>query len=276
MGSSVNASDFELLERLILRNFPFPDVVEFEKFMSLKVRARDWDAEKLSPSPRVDAVWHAALLDTKAYERYCSKISQGHQPSFIHHDPFGAQPDASSMARRNVRYSTTVLLYTKVFRYRPPLAIWPLSKEETEATKPRAEEQPTQTSLIPVDVSIPALRDRETVRSKQNRKRKADETGEPRDRASRYAKLQLTGTVATRESTIYVQGLDGKKMEMKLDPTTSTVLDLKRKYEIATGMPAHELRFIYGGKMLSDGKLLSAYNITSECVISLLLSLRGC
>ncbi len=54
----------------------------FDAFVELKKSAKDWRADKLSPSPLVDMVWHVVLLDTIAYAELCGK-------TFIHHRPGG-------------------------------------------------------------------------------------------------------------------------------------------------------------------------------------------
>lgn len=243
MSSSVNASDPKLLDLLNLRKFPFTDVVEFHKFMRLKVHAGDWDAEKLSPSARVHAVWHAALLETKAYEKYCSQISQGHLPSFIHHDTLCAHPGGVTTAERSTRYSATVQLYTELFGKRPPFAVWPLSeKEETETNKGYAWTSTFNYDLKERNEIVEALRNGEKGSSEQDRKRKADAAGKL------GALLHLASTAATRESTVSVQGPDGKKVELKIDTTTATLSDLKRKYESATGTHAQWLKYTYDAK----------------------------
>jgi hypothetical protein len=51
-------------------------------------------ATMLSPSENVDRAWHAFILNTRDYERYC-RDRFGH---FVHHDPTGS-PDPDAYAR---------------------------------------------------------------------------------------------------------------------------------------------------------------------------------
>jgi len=68
--------------------------VEYAKFLALKKTEEDYDATLLSPSPLVDAVWHAHILDTRSY-RNANELLHGDyffddNFYFIHHDPSGA------------------------------------------------------------------------------------------------------------------------------------------------------------------------------------------
>ena len=40
--------------------------IDFKRFMALKAAHKDYYAALLSPSPRVDQLWHALILDTLA------------------------------------------------------------------------------------------------------------------------------------------------------------------------------------------------------------------
>ncbi|KAJ3351329.1 hypothetical protein GGF32_004328 [Allomyces javanicus] len=89
-------------------------IVEYRRFLVLKVVHRDADAQLLSPSPIVDHIWHAHILDTKAYAAMCAKL-----PFFIHHNPKGARKtDDQSRARR--RENTRACYYA---RYGMPIFV---------------------------------------------------------------------------------------------------------------------------------------------------------
>ena len=47
---------------------------EFHRLMELKVFVSDIDATKLSPTPLMDFMWHAAILDTKFYRELQQKL----------------------------------------------------------------------------------------------------------------------------------------------------------------------------------------------------------
>lgn len=90
-------------------------VVEYKRFMILKIKEQDCDATVLSPSRMVDIVWHAHVLDTKAYASFCAKSSEG----FIHHNPDGDLDEA-----RPARYAYTLKLYKSCFTVDPPSQFW--------------------------------------------------------------------------------------------------------------------------------------------------------
>lgn len=58
------------------------------QFLELKIALKDWDAAVLSPSPRVNQMWHLHLLDNRHYEEFC-KSACGR---IIYHNP-GGGPD---------------------------------------------------------------------------------------------------------------------------------------------------------------------------------------
>ncbi|KAJ3167330.1 hypothetical protein HDU88_002250 [Geranomyces variabilis] len=44
-----------------------PIVEEYIRFLYIKYRCHDWNAIIVSPSPRIDEVWHQHILDTRHY-----------------------------------------------------------------------------------------------------------------------------------------------------------------------------------------------------------------
>ena len=73
-----------VIQRLIVREgFKEEDAralrVEYLRFMTLRFFTND----RLSPSPWVDQFWHAHILFTKDYHRFC----QEHFGFYVHHEP---------------------------------------------------------------------------------------------------------------------------------------------------------------------------------------------
>lgn len=91
-------------------------VNEYLSFLSLKAICNDWDATKLSPSAKVDAVWHLHILDTKQYAADCKKLCK----QMIHHNP-----DGTEEAEQPKRYANTLQSYQDIFKRVPPREIWP-------------------------------------------------------------------------------------------------------------------------------------------------------
>ena len=91
---------------------------DFKRFLALKAANKDFYAALLSPSPRVDELWHAFILDTLAYKETCERmLGDG---GFIHHNPRGG----NDAAERRTRLNRTVALYKAAFGN--PLTPWPV------------------------------------------------------------------------------------------------------------------------------------------------------
>ena len=92
------AATHETTEALAMR--------EFVRLMELKVFLRDKDATKISPSPLMDDMWHAAILDTSFYASLQTKLGLT-----IHHRPSGAmEADAGARAERLVNLTNVYRL----------------------------------------------------------------------------------------------------------------------------------------------------------------------
>ena len=119
--------------------------VEYKRFLQLKFISSDFMADKLSPSPLIDEVWHKHLLDTLAYDKMCT-IDYGAK---LHHNP-----DHANDPQKDFRYQSTLELYKSVYHCAPPIQYWPASKAvqvkvKTIQTKPPAQVQNTKLSSSP-------------------------------------------------------------------------------------------------------------------------------
>lgn len=73
---------------------------QYCEFMCLKIKSKDYSAEtaKLSPGDKVDAFWHAHLLDTKGYIEFFSTV----QADMVHHDAEKSDdPEEEILARQS-------------------------------------------------------------------------------------------------------------------------------------------------------------------------------
>lgn len=60
-------------------------IEELRRFLAIKVFTADVNATKISPTPLMDQLWHAAILDTQFYAELQSALGM-----IIHHQPSGA------------------------------------------------------------------------------------------------------------------------------------------------------------------------------------------
>ena len=65
-------------------------------------------------------------------------------------------------------------------------------------------------------------------------------------------------------SSIFVKSLNGKSMTLEMD-FSDTVDEAKVQNEEKWGIPADEVRLIFAGTQLEDGRTLADYNINKEC-----------
>jgi hypothetical protein len=70
---------------------------DYAKFITLKAIVGDFDADKISPTPEIDQVWHVHLLDTKSYKAMCQRIAPR---KFFHHSPANAWINDAAKAYR--------------------------------------------------------------------------------------------------------------------------------------------------------------------------------
>lgn len=96
--------------------------LEFLRFLLPKIVFEDWNAEKISPTPIMDAVWHNVILDTEAYEQL-----QSHLGVKIHHCPYDAMDTSPGAAeRRAFRLMLMTQTYVTFFSTHPLVVRFPL------------------------------------------------------------------------------------------------------------------------------------------------------
>jgi len=86
--------------------------LEYRRFLTLKTL---YPSISLVPSKQVDAIWHAHILDTRAYREDCQRIFG----SFLDHYPyFGIYGQDDYQELKNA-FAQTVCLYEKHFGFYP-------------------------------------------------------------------------------------------------------------------------------------------------------------
>jgi ubiquitin-small subunit ribosomal protein S27Ae len=73
---------------------------------------------------------------------------------------------------------------------------------------------------------------------------------------------------------IFVKTLTGKTITLDVEPSES-VENVCQMIQVKEGLPSDELRLIFSGKQLEEGRLISEYSIQKESTIDLVLRLCG-
>ena len=146
--AEIEKFDFRQVQKLLVRGRKparnNPDRVqglirEFKRFFALKAFYRDVNANNLSPSYKIDKVWHAFLQFPLDYFRLCDAILPGDATSrVIDHNPFG-NSDGELQAKR---YNRCHEIYRTHFNEDPSTAFW-----EPVANHPNNQVRPQQTNL---------------------------------------------------------------------------------------------------------------------------------
>lgn len=98
-------------------------VEEYARFLALKVALKLIGLhENISPSDKVDLIWHQHILDTKMYETTWEKIGGG----LMHHNI----DRSDDQLERAERIKGTADIYLKWFSRTPPSEVWDLLHEK--------------------------------------------------------------------------------------------------------------------------------------------------
>ena len=97
-------------------------IVEYLRFMAIKIREKDAVVFGAAPSKMIDEMWHAHILSTREYFAFCDRHNDG---GYLHHDP--------SMVDVPTRYRLTWIYYIELFGEPQNATIWPPPAEESES-----------------------------------------------------------------------------------------------------------------------------------------------
>eukprot|EP01083_Nonionella_stella_P044527 119856_1 len=95
---------------------------EYAKFLVLKIHTNDYEHKLLSPSAKIDQMWHLHLLHPTQYYSFCRRYANGH---IINH-----YPDAKNDGQQPLRLQNTIRIYRETFGA-PPSHIWEINLIKT-------------------------------------------------------------------------------------------------------------------------------------------------
>jgi hypothetical protein len=219
---------------------------EFERFLELKQFMKDSKPEKLSPTPLMDAVWHAALLETELYDRI-----EEHIGIRLHHSTAGAATDAVASAERGRRLAVLHQLYH--LRYNehpvePPAALaFPRAPGHVRLFVKTLGGETTTLDVQPTD----------TV-------------------ASVKQCMYITEGIPTAQQNLSFAGKHVRRNRTPLAATAARAIEradsiIPPHTSVPAGLPSCSLEF-----QLEDGRTPASYKITDEATVHLVLDLRGC
>merc|ERR1712096_7004 len=98
------------------KEFAESAIFQYGRFILLKVVYKDFTPRLLSPSPTIDKVWHAHILEQPGYAVFCKNLGV----ELIGHDP-DAETETVAKAKRG---RTLLAQYEKVFGEAACAEIW--------------------------------------------------------------------------------------------------------------------------------------------------------
>jgi large subunit ribosomal protein L40e len=208
---------------------------EFRRFLFLKSDANDVEGHVLSPTPLMDYIWHAAILDTRFYRRLQQKVGMQ-----LEHSPAGASEDRDATENRELRLNSMRIRYHAAFDADPiELPTYHVAEEASDS----------DLEELPADAAAAAAASAETGPGSS---RKRQRTSAPSSSFSIEVKMPSGKTIAVGVRS------------------TSLIKDVKQMIQAVERIPEKQQRFIFCGKRLENHRILDDYNIQPGSAVQLM------
>lgn len=256
---------------------------EFRRFMTLKVVTKDTNATIISPTPIMDQVWHAAILNTQYYQQLQQEFGLT-----IHHNPNGALNKQEENAKREKRLQEMHRLYKLMWNEEP-------LKEKKSFVNANNNESSNKNNNVnnnnknnnnvnnnnennnASDI-IQIKKEKKTNSVKKNKKDSSIIPIKNEDNATQIKNEALTTSSSNLSPHVklFIKTLTGRTLDIHIS-LNSTIEDLKVAIQLADGIPPDQQRLIWAGMQLDPAeRLLSSFGIQYESTIHVVSRLKGC
>ena len=191
-----------------------------------------------SPTPEIDQIWHAHLLDTHSYIMACTVM--GATGGFVHHDPHGGDDPDVQKARREFTKEAFTKCYGGLLVYK-----WPPNAVDGD------DDDDDDDDDEGVDGILGDAGEGE-----------APERSPKRPRRHELFKV----FVRTLENVTHT-------LDVHNDTRVETV---KAMLHDRGQAPVDQQRIVFAGKQLEDGRTMADYGVKEPSTLHMLLRLRGC
>ena len=208
----------------------FDMILEYVRFLRLKLMARDATGGAFAPSVRIDRLWRYHILDTQQYPADVSVVSMYYrlQPLHLHYNPYVGHSRIQFQRDQWRRRNALRLFYRSTFHMEPRPA-WVWTELFFDEKKPDAD----------------AIKELEEATRQYNGS----------IRSERRGLVQRP-----RTTLLSVQTAVGRFWSIAVSLDYDTVYDLKILIEMNTGIDTHQQCLLFEGIRMRDNNLLKMYS----------------
>ena len=237
------------------------DMTDYRRFLALKAAAEKLDPVAFahchfSPTPEMDQVWHAHILDTRLYQEACAAMEA--KGAFVHHDPHGGDDLDVQQARREFTKQAFMKCYGGL-----PVSKWPPTTMEIIEGAGRGyddDENPDDDEEEAADAAVG-----DQTHATGNLFGGDLDDPEPAAKRSRV----------DNGFSVFIKTMKGRTLTLHANKDT-TVKAIKALLHAAGEGPPDQLRIVFAGKELQDDLTMGHYNVKAPATLHMLMRLRGC